>query len=204
MQYLEFREQLKNFVVFSLNDIKKIEPAFHRQRLNEWQEKGYLKKIIKEYYIFSDLEINEQVLFIIANKIFDPSYVSLEMALSYYNLIPEGVYSITSITSRKTYSFNSSLAQFNYRRIKPEAMFGYVLVSYKDHVFKIAEIEKALLDYFYINSQIKTDGQFAELRMNSETFGRIDLKKLDRYLIQFSNKSLERRMNKFIKFMKHA
>jgi len=204
MQYLELREQLKNFIVFSLSDIKKIEPTFHRQRLNEWQEKGYLKKVIKEYYIFSDLEINEQVLFMVANKIFDPSYVSLEMALAYYNLIPEGVYSVTSITSRKTYSFDSSLAQFNYRKIKPEAMFGYKLVAYEDHVFKIAEVEKALLDYFYINPQVKTDGQFEGLRINAETFEQIDLEKLNRYLIQFSNKSLAKRVNKFIKFMKHA
>lgn len=204
MQYLELREQLKNFIVFSLGDIKKIDPSFHRQRLNEWQKKNYIKKVIREHYIFSDQEIDEQVLFIIANKIFDPSYISLEMALSYYNLIPEGVYSVTSVTSRKTYVFNSSLARFSYCKIKPEIMFGYRLVSHKNHIFKIAEIEKALLDYFYINPKIKTDGQFSELRINEEVFERLDLKKLKRYLIQFGNKSLEKRANNFVKFMKHA
>jgi len=204
MQYLEFREQLKYFVVFSLDDIRKIEAPFHRQRLNEWQKKGYIKKVINEYYIFSDLEINEQILFIIANKIFDPSYISTESALSFYGMIPEGVYSVTSVTSRKTYVFKSSLAQFSYRKIRPELIFGYKLVRHKEHVFKMAEIEKALLDYFYFNSKIKTEGQFAELRINKDAFERIDLKKLENYLIQFDNKAMEKRVNKFIKFMRHA
>ena len=72
MQYLELKQQLKDFLVFSLDDIKKVDQAFYRRRLNEWQDKGYIKKVIKEYYIFSDLEINESVLFVIANRIFDP------------------------------------------------------------------------------------------------------------------------------------
>jgi len=204
MQYLEFREQLKDFIIFSLDDIKKIEPSFHRQRLNEWQKKGYIKKVIKKYYVFSDFEIDERSLFIIANKIFDPSYVSMESALSYYNLIPEGVYSVISITSRKTYVFKSSLAQFNYRKIRPELMFGYGLVQYRNHAFKMAEIEKALLDYFYFNPKIKTNGRFAELRINKETVKQIDLDKLKRYLILFNNKAMEKRVNKFIKFMQYA
>lgn len=69
MKYLEFREALKSFTLFSNREIKKVDDNFHRRRLNEWQEKGYIKKIIRGYYIFSDLEMNENVLFEIANKI---------------------------------------------------------------------------------------------------------------------------------------
>jgi predicted transcriptional regulator of viral defense system len=205
MQYLELRQQLKNFLIFSLDDIKKVDSAFYRRRLNEWQDKGYIKKVIKEYYIFSDLEINEAVLFIIANRIFDPSYISLEMALSYHGLIPESVYGITSVSSRKTYAFNSQLAKFNYRKIKPELMFGYQLMKYQNHSFKMAEIEKAILDFFYVNSKIKTEREFEELRINRDTFQELaDIEKLKNYLVQFKNKALERRINKFIKFINHA
>ena len=205
MQYLELKQQLKDFLIFSLDDIKKVDSAFYRRRLNEWQDKGYIKKVIKEYYIFSDLEINESVLFIIANRIFDPSYVSLEMALSYHGLIPESVYGITSVSSRKTYAFDSKLAKFNYRKIKPELMFGYQLVKYRSHNFKMAEIEKAILDFFYVNSKLKTEGEFEELRINRDIFQeRVDVKKLTRYLVQYKNKALERRINKFIKFINHA
>lgn len=202
MQYIEIKDNLKGFVVFSANDISKVDLDFHKQRLSEWQKKGYIKKVTKGYYIFSDLEINESVLFIIANKIFDPSYISLEMALSYYGLIPESVYGITSVTSRKTYTFSSLLGQFSYRRIKPELMFGYNLVNYQNHNFKIAEIEKVILDYFYVNSKLKTEGEFEELRINKDTFReKINPEKLKQYLIQFNNKAMEKRVNRFMKYI---
>jgi len=44
MQYLKLREFLKDFTVFSLTDIKRVDSHFHRRGLNEWQEKGYIKK----------------------------------------------------------------------------------------------------------------------------------------------------------------
>lgn len=202
MQYLELRQRLKDFLVFSLDDIKKINPDFHRQRLNEWQKKGYIKKIIREYYIFADLEINEAVLFVIANRIFEPSYVSLEMALSYYGLIPEGVYDITSVNSRKTYAFETKLAKFSYCKTKSELMFGYQLIPIRNHTFKIAEIEKAVLDYFYFNPKLKNEGEFEEWRFNRENFlEKANLEKFRKYLTLFKNKSLEKRVNRFINYL---
>jgi len=55
MKFLEFKNELKDFAIFSLNEIRTIDPNFHRRRLNEWQDKGYIKKVIRGYYIFSDL-----------------------------------------------------------------------------------------------------------------------------------------------------
>ena len=86
MQYVELKEQLKNFKIFNLNDIRKIEEDFDLRRLNEWQKKNYIKKIRQGFYIFSDLEINEQTLFVIANRIHEPSYISLEMACLFTGL----------------------------------------------------------------------------------------------------------------------
>jgi len=202
MQYLEVRDNLRDFVVITVNDILKIDPDFHKQRLSEWQKKGYIKKIAKGHYIFSDLEIDESALFTIANKIFEPSYISLEMALSYHGLIPESVYGVTSVTSRKSYKLTSLIGRFSYRRIKPELIFGYELVSYQNHNFKMAKIEKALLDYFHINSKLKTTGEFEELRINKDTFQKkVNMEKFRQYLNQFNNKALEKRVAKFIKYI---
>lgn len=205
MQYLELKDNLKEFVVFSAKDILKVDPDFHSQRLSEWQRRGYINKISKGYYYFSDLEISESVMFVMANKIFEHSYISLEMALSYYNLIPESVYAITSVTSNRTYVLRSDFAQFSYKKIKPELMFGYTLIKFGNHTFKIAEIEKAILDYFYINSRFKKSGDFEELRINKDSFiERVDVAKLKNYLLQFNNKSLEKRVNKFLESIYHA
>lgn len=205
MQYVELKNNLKNFIVISTKDFKKEDPDFHIQRLNDWQNKNYLKKITRGYYIFSDTEINESVLYIIANEIYNPSYVSLESALSYYNLIPEGVYSVTSVSSKKTIILKTSLGEFNYKKIKPELMFGYKLVNYHNHNFKIAEIEKAVLDYFYSNSNLKNENDFFEMRFNIQSFKEsADMEKFDRYLKAFNNKSLEKRIKKFLKFINNA
>ncbi|MFA5142987.1 MAG: hypothetical protein WC522_02300 [Candidatus Omnitrophota bacterium] len=101
MKYIEFRKIMGGFPVFSLSDIRQADPTFQRRRLNEWREKGYLKKVIKGHYIFSDLSLDENRLFEIANRIYAPSYVYFEMALAYYGLIPESVYGITSASTRK-------------------------------------------------------------------------------------------------------
>jgi predicted transcriptional regulator of viral defense system len=109
MQYIEFKDSLKDFTIFSLNDIRRIDNRFFRTRLNEWQNKGFIKKVIKGFYIFSDLELNEKVLFEIANRIYSPSYISFETALFWHGLIPESVYGITSASTRRTYKFISIL-----------------------------------------------------------------------------------------------
>lgn len=205
MQFIDFKENLKIFAVFSLNDIRKIEADFDLRRLNEWQAKGYIKMVRRGYYIFSDLELNESVLFLIANKIYSPSYISFEMALSYYGLIPEAVYGVTSATSQKTNRFKTDFGEFIFHQLKSDLMFGYALIEYQNYHFKIAEIEKALIDYFYINFQLKSENDFSGIRFNSEEFKlKANKEKLNKYLKAFGNKSLEKRVNKFLKYIDYA
>ena len=41
MKYIELKEYLQEFTVFSVTDIRRIDIDFYRRRLNEWQDKGY-------------------------------------------------------------------------------------------------------------------------------------------------------------------
>jgi predicted transcriptional regulator of viral defense system len=205
MNYIKLKNSLKDYTIFSLNDIKMIDSSFYRRRLNEWQDKGYIKKIIRGYYVFSDLEINEYVLFEIANKIYNPSYISSEMALSYYHLIPESVYGITSVSTRRTYSFKTPIAEFIYKTVKPQLFFGYNLIKYNNKYIKIASLEKAILDYFYLHSDIKGENDFASLRLNKEIFLKeFNEEKLNKFLERFAQKSLTKRIESFGEFMKNA
>ncbi len=203
MRYQELKEKLKDFVIFTLNDIRKTYPDFHRRRLNEWQDKGYIKKLRRGYYMFSDLSLNEETLFLIANRLYVPSYVSFETALSHYGLIPEGVYSLTSVSTKKTSDFKTPIARFLYRKIKPSLFFGYQLEKHKGQGYKIAEMEKALLDYVYFNPQIAKRGDFHEWRFNSEEFlSKADIPKLRQYTTAFKNKRLAVRIKKILVLMK--
>ncbi len=203
MQFIELKQQLKDFIIFNLRDIRKLKSDFDLRRLSEWQSKGYIKMIRKGYYIFSDLKINEQVLFLLANKIYAPSYVSLESALSYYGLIPEGVYSITSISTRKTEKFKTPIAEFYYHKIKPELFFGYNLVNIEEQQYKIAEIEKTVLDYLYFNPNIIREADFHEWRFNCADFlAQADLEKMRQYSRTFKSRIFPVRTEKIINLIK--
>ncbi len=206
MQYIEFKEKLKDFTIFSLNDIRRIDNRFFRTRLSEWQNKGFIKKVIKGYYIFSDLELDENVFFEIANRIYNPSYISFETALSWHGLIPESVYGITSLSTRRTYKFKTSIAEFTYRKLKPQLFFGYDLVEYrKEKCFKMACVEKAILDYFYINTFIREEDDFAGLRINKDVFfEKFNKKRLSNFIETFGQKRLSNRIKSFLEFVKNA
>jgi len=206
MNYIAFKSLFKDFTIFSLNDIKSVDPGFHRRRLNDWQEKGYIAKVLKQYYIFSDLQLNENILFEIANRIYAPSYISLEMAFSYYGLIPEAVHGITSVTTRVTRVFTTHVGRFGYRTIKPKLYFGYTIETYgANKRFNIASPEKAILDYFYLNPSLKEEKDYESLRFNKDSFSRhVTESTLFGYLERFSQNSLTRRLERFWDFMSHA
>jgi len=195
MQFLDFRQQLTDYIVFSINDVKKIYPDFNWMNLVAWQKKDYIQKLRNGWYRFSDRKTDESVLFYIANKIYSPSYVSFETALSYYSLIPEAVFTISSVSTLKTEKFKNDAGSFTYATIKPSCFFGYELVQKNTFSFKIASIEKTLLDYFYIHTSVKTFEDIAALRLNKAILTeQIKIPKLDDYSRLFDSKSLDKRI----------
>ncbi len=205
MQFIKLKEQLKKYTLFSLKDIKKINEKFSRTRLNEWQDKGYIRKIIKNFYMFTDISIDEGILFEIANKLYPPSYISLEIALSYYNLIPESVYQITSVSTRRTYSFDTKIGQFTYRKLKPSLFFGYNLIKNNEKNFKIASIEKSILDFLYFNSEINNITAMESIRLNKKEFLlNTDKDKLVKYTEIFNNSLLSKRVKIFLEYANNA
>ncbi|MCX5667113.1 MAG: hypothetical protein NTY34_02225 [Candidatus Omnitrophica bacterium] len=205
MNYIEFQKIVGPFTVFSLADIRQSDPAFHRRRLNEWQKKGYIRKVIKGYYVFADRALNEKVLFEIANRIYAPSYVSFEMALSYHGLIPESVYGITSTSTRKTSHFKTPIGDFIYRTIRPKLYFGFDFLKNDEKLFKLASPEKAFLDLFYIKTELRDAASFESLRINREAFLKLmNRDKINGYLDVYAQVSLKRRVNNFWEYIKHA
>ncbi len=153
MKYLDFKKKLIELPAFNLNDIRKVDPGFHKPQLTYWLDKGWVKPIVGGYYTFDDVQIDPILLYFIANKMVQPSYVSLESSLAYYQIIPERVYGVTSVTSKKTSRFESDWGLFSYRSLKPSLMFGYeVLRSSQGEIFLMASMEKTILDYLYLSN----------------------------------------------------
>ncbi|MDO8662117.1 MAG: hypothetical protein Q7K98_02700 [Candidatus Omnitrophota bacterium] len=88
----------------------------------------------------------------IANRLYAPSYISFEYALSHYGIIPESVYTITSATTRITRQFVVNNKSFTYSHIKKQAYRGYKTEKIGGMTVLMAEPEKALVDYLYFVS----------------------------------------------------
>ncbi len=84
----------------------------------------------------------------LANMLYAPSYVSFDYALSYYGLIPERVYEVTSATMRMKKVFDTPLGMFTYKPVPLQAYALGIDWLYDDiHGGKlIATLEKALCD----------------------------------------------------------
>ncbi len=196
MNFVTFRDHLHHFRLFSTQDIRKVFPSFDSRRLVEWQAKGYIQKVINRWYAFADVPTEEYFRYWTANRIYSPAYVSLQTALSYHGLIPEGVYTTTAVSSRKTKSFDTFLGTFGYRHLKPSLFFGYQVVRWQGFPIKIAEPEKALLDYLYLHPHLDSPPDWEGLRLNTMTLAEsISQPKMDDYLELFGSQALTKRVH---------
>ncbi len=201
MKYPDFKEALKHKVVFNQFDIRKIEPQFHRRRLVDWQKAGYITKIRQGYYVFNDRVKNESILYYMANQIYKPSYISLTSAMSYYGLIPEAIFGVTSVSPLKTTSFETPYGRCDYQNLKPSLFFGYQMKKAGDFNIKIAEPEKMILDYCYFNKPTGTE-DFESLRLNMKELKKlIDMEKFNAYFSNWESPVMAERVHHFKTFL---
>ncbi|HDP69775.1 MAG TPA: hypothetical protein ENN38_03075 [Actinobacteria bacterium] len=114
--------------------------------LKYYTKKGLFIRLKNSVYCLAFRTPSE---FHIANKLYQPSYISFEYALSYYHLIPETVYTITSATTKPTREFEALNKVYRYYKIKKAVFLGYEPKKIEDVTIFIAEPEKALVDYLY-------------------------------------------------------
>jgi hypothetical protein len=100
----------------------------------------------------------------LANQLYRPSYLSGLWALEYYDLIPERVVWLTSVTPRVPRRFENPFGTFDYRNIKQMAFWGYVTVQYGGREILVAEPEKALLDHWHLTHGEWNQERIAEMR----------------------------------------
>ena len=195
MNFIEFRDKLQGFPVFSVREIGKYFPGYDNRRLVEWQKKGYIQRIRNQFYRFDQHIVDEGYLFFCANNIYSPSYVSLESALSFYGFIPEGVFQITSCTTLKTNTFETPAGNFDYRNLKPSLFFGYHLRKWNGHHYAIAGPEKTVIDYLYLHAEMDSVADFESLRWNAtEIMNTLSLDVLNRYVKYIDSKALSNRI----------
>lgn len=204
LSYPIFKEALAPFLCFSVQDARKHFPDFDRKRLTEWQKKGYLQKVVREYYIFTEVTKDTNLWWYVANRVFEPSYISLQSALNYYGFIPEAVFQVLSITTKRTRDLGASSVRFIYRNMKNSCYFGYTLIPLGEHYIRLAEPEKALLDLLYLETSLEKEDDFEAWRFNRPVIlETINMQLMEQYALLMLNRSFYNRFTKFKKWL-HA
>ena len=115
-------------------------------KVSKLEKSGDLIRLKRGLYVVSP-KVSGKLLSteLIANHIYGPSYVSRESALRYYGLIPEAVYMVRSMTTKRSRDFKNVLGKFEYTEC-PKAYFpiGIRRIVDGEVAFLMASPEKAL------------------------------------------------------------
>jgi len=207
MILLEFLERVKAMGIFSIGELELLYPGLDKRRLYEWQLKNYIIKLRNGWYCLPEFLRENYSSWIIANRVHEPSYISLESALSYHGIIPEGVYMTTSLTTNRTIRLSMAGSSYVYSSVKNDLFFAYELIeiAYNNRKIKIAEAAKALIDFFYLHPEYNTEHEILQLRLNGPALSEgIQIERLRLYLARFKNLKLEKRINTMLQIYDHA
>lgn len=158
----------KNIPVFSPIQVMalfRLSKAAADKLLHRYAKNGFITRLKRGLYTFPDA-LPPDVF--IANKLYEPSYISLEFALSYHGVIPETVYTITSVTTKATRRFEFGGKVFIFRRVKKQVFTGYEPAKQNGINFLIADAEKAFVDtqYFRLFEGQKSLSRFHKDKIN--------------------------------------
>ena len=168
-----------------------------RVQLSRWMSDGKIIGLRRGVYTLPDTYRRASVMPArLANQLYRPSYLSSLWALGYYDMIPERVVWLTSVTPRVPRRFENSFGIFDYRSIKQMAFFGYVTASYSDRSIMIAEPEKALLDHWHLTPGEWTQERLEEMRY--QHCQQVNKDKLQAYADRFQSPRLCRAVERWL------
>ncbi|MBU1853605.1 MAG: hypothetical protein KJ957_06140 [Candidatus Omnitrophica bacterium] len=197
MDYIALSSTLrrKKMSIFTFEDIRNLFPEENtktiKNNFTRWLLKGYFVRLKKGLYELVDPSAEFKIPDLyVANKLYSPSYISLETALSIFSIIPDIAAGVTSVTTRPTRTFKNKYGAFFYRTCKKKCFTGYRLMLYDGCRVYIADKEKALVDFLYYRLRSGVTPDFYEERFNAKILKKIDWKKTFRYAEFFNKKTV--------------
>jgi len=160
-----------------------------RLRKNLYAARNYIDQAERKG-IFSDY------VEFIANKLYSPSYLSLDYILHENNMLTEIPRNITSVALRKTDRFSNELGNFIYHKIKEDLFYGFNIIKKGDFSILKATKAKALFDFLYFRKRLLVDRKsVVELRLNLEQFTKKDFKELEGYVAKEGSDKMKEIIN---------
>ena len=159
-----------------------------QRRLTDWTKAQKVVQLRRGIYTLPQQNPHP---FVVANHLVPGSYVSLQMALAYYHLIPEHVAVVTSVTTQRPVTYENKFGRFTYRHINPALFYGieYRLLVDDEYAY-VATPEKALLDLVHLRPGGDSAAYLESLRLQNLEI--LDLKRLRAFAHQSGKPKLLR------------
>ena len=133
---------------------------------------------------------------VLAQRIYGPSYISLEAALSYHGWIPEAVYAITSTSLGRSREFDTPLGHFSFTRVPQKVFYAEVARVEKEagSSFLLASPLKALADYVHVHKRDWNSSRpvVESLRVDEGLLAGVGAEEFDRLLANYSSLRVRR------------
>jgi len=158
---------------------------YPKNKISDLEKSGKLIRLKKDLYVNNNTSISKELA---ANHLYGTSYISLETALAYYGMIPERVYSVRSMTTKRAKNFTTPLGNFEYKTISAD-YFSIGLrqeIVENQYAFLIATPTKAVCDMIVVTPNLRLQSVKAMQNYLIEDL-RIDfdvLKTLDRDIVR--------------------
>ncbi|MFO7981614.1 MAG: hypothetical protein R6V00_12415 [Candidatus Aminicenantes bacterium] len=181
----------KGNTVFTFKDIllssSETNPALLKRRIHYYVKNKELYPIRKGIYA-KDKNYDRQEL---ANKIYTPSYISLETVLSQEGVVFQHYNQIFAV-SYLTREITCDGQKYVFRKVKDRILMSSLGIEKRDHYF-IASRERAFLDTVYLNKNYYFDN-----------LSSINWDQCFDMLSIYKNKAMEKRLNSYQKMANHA
>jgi len=161
--WLELFRSYRQIKVFHLQHLKTLTEMNHHTlqvALKRLTHRKVIHRICRGYYANP---LNLPTVEEIAAEIYKPSYLSLESALYRHGILSQTPFSSTCVTTRLPREFHTSFGLIQYRQIKKAHFFGFVAQG----GYFLAEPEKALVDFLYLNRHRDIRGMLSEFHLGS-------------------------------------
>lgn len=184
--------QLNNASFFTKETLSQIIGGSNKaidDNILRWVKKGILLQLKNGLYVTNEyvnsLVNQEPFIEFIANILKKPSYLSCEYVLQKYGMLTESVFSITSVSLKKTNMYRNKLGTFLYANIKEGLFTGYKILNRDGFEIKEATKAKALFDFLYLRLwrvQEISKELIRSYRFNLIEFSSIDFQEFESYV----------------------
>lgn len=161
-------------------------------KISELVKGNFLISLRRGLYVPGpELELLMPHLFMVANHLRGPSYISLESALAHWGMIPERVYETSSITLKTSHVYDTAIGRFTYRHLGvPYYSFGLKRIEVGVNQFVlIASREKAVCDKIITTSGVNLRSQsqtrdflIEDMRIEEDTLSALNVAEIESWI----------------------